>query len=100
MLPAHRRTILNLKNYLQEEEPATDYVRTADFSSSLKTLIETANRNVNKIPTQYRYCDIIRYFCVYIYLTRGKMCYETLCRNLPLPQPSSIRMLMFKFNKQ
>lgn len=100
LLPGHRKLILNLKNHLQEmktsEQAACLHQNNQlkpinNFSFLLKTLIETAEQNANKVPTQYRYNEIIRYFAVYIYLQCGKMCYETLCGNLPLPQPSSIR---------
>lgn len=95
LLPGHRQLILNLKNHLHDmqavSQPNYQLSHLNEFSILLKTLIETAERNVNKIPTQYRYNEIIRYFSVYIYLQCGKMCYETLCRNLPLPQSSAIR---------
>lgn len=99
-LPGHRKLILKLKDHLHEMHVAKTSISSQrqstlkhsnEFSTLLKMLIETAGQNANKIPTQYRYSETIRYFAVYIYMTCGKMCYETLCRNLPLPQPSSIR---------
>lgn len=93
-LPGHRNLILNLKNHLGEiranlqNNTMRNY---SEFSFILKTMIETAEGNAGKVPTQYRYCEIMRYFASYIYMTCGKLCYETLCNNLPLPKPSSIR---------
>lgn len=97
-LSGHRKLILRLSNVLQEmkeletipSKRSNNLNYLNDFSFLMKTLIETAERNGCKIPTQHRYCEIIRCFAAYIYMTCGKMCYETLCRNLPLPQPSSI----------
>lgn len=92
LLPGHRKLILKLKNHLQEmktsEQEACLHQNNKlnpinEFSFLLKTLIETAN----KLLTQYQYNKTIRNFAVYIYLQCGKMCYETICGNLPLPQP-------------
>lgn len=94
LLPGHRNMILNLKNYLQEtqvDKPSFQLKsHSSVFSFLLSEIIRTAETNASKVPTQYRYSEIIRWFAVYIYMTCGKLCYETLCRNLPLPQPSSI----------
>lgn len=103
-LPGHRKLILRLSNVLLEmnelESVASNCPKNSnylnDLSFLMKTLIETAERNAHKIPTQHRYCEIVRCFAAYIYMTCGKMCYETLCRNLPLPQPSSICKLVYK----
>lgn len=97
-LPGHRALILNLKNYLDKIrllKSSSNSVNNTmrhynEFTFVLKTMIETAERNAGKVPTQYRYSEIIRYFAIYIYMTCGKLCYETLSKNLPLPQPSSI----------
>lgn len=39
----------------------------------------------------YNDSEIIRYFAMYFHMVCGKMCYETLSSNLPLPQSSTVR---------
>lgn len=97
-LPGHRNFILNLKCRLSSEEiissilsKSKDQNTNKHFVPLLQTLIRTAEQNVNKISTQFRYDEIIRYFDMYIHMVCGKMCYETLSSNLPLPTSSTVR---------
>lgn len=73
-LPGHRKLILNLKNYLQEMQVAVSSTSSQQygqldtsnvFSFILKTLIETAQQNANKVATQFRYSENIRWFAVH-----------------------------------
>lgn len=97
-LPAHRSFILNLKNRssLIKSVPekcssSIEQSSIKEFSALLQTLIRTAEQNANKVPTQFRYHEVIKYFAMYIHMVCGKMCYETLSSNLPLPQSSTVR---------
>lgn len=95
-LPGHRKLIPNFPKYVQSIKATkvsfhqSQPNNMTEFSYLLKLLIETAEHNSNKVPTQYRYHEMIRHFAIYIYIMAGRACYETLSRNLPLPQASTI----------
>lgn len=91
-LPAHRNLILKFpqNSTISHVQHFTD-TSVNDFSTLLKMLIETAERNANKVPTLYRYSETIRYFAMYIFIMVGRMSYEILSKNLPLPQTSTTR---------
>lgn len=101
-LPAHRKVLLNMKAQIAEMKSngtiITNHISqfTFDqFSPLLQIIILYIY--LNQISTQFRYHEIIRYFAMYLYMVCGKLCYETLCSNLPLPQPSTVRKsLLFK----
>lgn len=97
-LPAHRKFVLSLNAKYQKTKNNSSASKSSiqsntikQFSQLLQTLMGTAQQNVDKIPTQYRYDETIRYFAMYIYMICGKMCYETLSSNLPLPKASTVR---------
>lgn len=99
-VPGHRSFLLNLKDYVDrfnhfktntKDFSKSDNVQDLEIPFLLKILIKTAEQNLEKNPKQYRYCEIIRYFAIYLYILCGKAGYETLCVNLPLPQISTIR---------
>lgn len=61
-----------------------------EYSVILKELINSANRNQNKPKNAYQYTDLIKHFCTYTFLLCGRMCYETLQKNLPIPSTKTI----------
>lgn len=61
-----------------------------EYSVILSQLIKTAERNKNKSKHANYYSDTIKYFSTYIFLLCGRTCYETLCRNLPIPSTKTI----------
>lgn len=95
-VPAHKNIILdfrkalshNLKNSEENDciEPCFEYC-----STLLKKLIQESKKNARKVPTQYRYDDIIKYFSIYVYMVCGKAGYDILSHNLPIPKRVSIR---------
>lgn len=93
-LPAHRKFIQSLKSRLalMNSDHKLNYQNSLDqLSPLLRTIIENARNNLNKIPKQYRYNEIIRYFSMYLYMVCGRFSYEILCSNLSLPQSSTVR---------
>lgn len=93
-LPAHRKFVQSLKarmNLMNSDIESTHQSSLDQFSPLLKILIKNATENLNKIPTQCRYLEIIRYFSMYLYMVCGRFSYEILCSNLPLPQSSTVR---------
>ena len=61
-----------------------------EYSVILKELINSAKRNQNKPKNAYHYTDLIKYFCTYTFLLCGRMCYETLNKNLPIPSTKTV----------
>lgn len=96
--PGHKCAILNLPNHVHRSKESnsdgSDQCKMSDFSYILRTFIETAETNFGKHPKGFRYNETCRHFATLIYLMCGRACYEALCANLPIPQPSTIR----KFN--
>lgn len=97
-VPAHKNFILNIKkriDYMKSNcggaNSLNDPHSFDELPRLLQMFIETAKSNAKKIPTQFRYDEAIRYFSMYIHMVCGKMCYETLSNNLPLPQSSTVR---------
>lgn len=86
--PGHKNYILNLPNQIKLF--ANEQYDSTDFSFMLKNLIETAEQNSKRNLNGFRYNAAIRCFATYIYLHCGKLCYEVLSANLPIPQPSTI----------
>lgn len=98
-LPAHRKFVQSLKSRIKQmnsDAESTHQSSLDQFSPLLKIIIANARNNLNKIPTQCRYLEIIRYFSMYLYMVCGRFSYEILCSNLPLPQSSTVRKF---FNK-
>lgn len=57
----------------------------------LNLLVKTAKDNKKaKQKEGYRYDDVIKKFSTYIFMLGGRLCYETLQKNIGLPAPSSI----------
>lgn len=78
-------TIQNLLNPIVA--PAQDSVTSYDV---LNLLVKTAKENQKTKQNGYRYDDVIKKFSSYIFMLSGRLCYETLSKNIGLPSPSSI----------
>lgn len=94
LLPGHRKVILKLSKYVNELAVAkpVDNVsfQRPELSLILRSLLEMAEMNSNKLPKGFRYSEIIRNFATYIFLMCGRACYDTLCANLPIPKTDTI----------
>lgn len=92
LAPGHVALILGLAEYVDrigvENHVAADKFNY--FSYVLKMILKSAENNHEREPKGRRYDECLSYFATYIYLLCGRACYETLCNNLPLPQPNSI----------
>lgn len=53
-------------------------------------LINSTEKNVNVSNSGSRYCKTLKLFSAYIFMLGGRLLYETLYKNLPLPSPTSI----------
>lgn len=101
-LPGHRSMILNFPKLVKSMQQSIIQQQTInsiatqkevssnEFSHLLKMFNETAEQNANRVPTRYRYSETIRYFAIYIFIMCGRMSYEILSANLPLPQASTV----------
>lgn len=96
-LPGHRAVILKIPDLIKQLPiNAGLYVgeqSRKNVSVVLADLIRTAEENSEKDKNNARYSDINKYFFTYIYLLCGKLGYETLNRNLPIPTTKTIRKL-------
>lgn len=103
-LPGHRIQIQVLSEKLREyqsnkflESSQSEHIPISGqnpnlegYSVFLKELIASFKFNFEKIPTQHRYSEIIKYVSTYIFMLGGKKCYEILSSNLPIPTTPSI----------
>lgn len=107
--PGHRLLVTNLSNYakkmIEEKEmntqidtpaqaPATQPV-SIELPHSLEELLEQANSN--EYHAKPKYSQFIREFSTYTYLLGGKMCYDFLSSNLPMPSKHSVREYTLNF---
>lgn len=107
ILPGHRVYILNLSHqmHLKQENrlglsantiPTTgpNFMEQAQNEPAitflLKEFIANSMNNFKKLPKQRRYSEIIKDFSTYIYILCGRYCYEVICKNLPMPQASTV----------
>lgn len=84
--PGHRLLLLNLPNFIKDENTTKDIV----LPNLLDLFLKCAKQNFGKNSHQNRYHDTIKYFSIYVYLMAGKGCYETISSNLPMPQVTTI----------
>lgn len=109
-LPGHKSTLLSLPEIIERlQSQAVDSAGNSapqsaseennrmmasecpkKYSVILTELINTARNNMNKSKHANKYCDIVKYFAAYIFLLCGRICYETLCKNLPIPSTKTI----------
>lgn len=109
-LPGHRDILLDLPktiNNMQEcfrkdnlvnvlESNNVNGIMT-EYSVILDEFLKTARRNKDRSKNAHQYDDIVRYFATYIFLLCGRMCYETLNHNLPIPSTKTICKLRANF---
>lgn len=101
LLPGHRTVLMAFPSMVSEfeqhlkqidvNEIHAQYSKNSIYTYILSTLIKTAQQNANKGPHQCRYSEELQYFAIYLYILCGKMSYEVLCNNLPLPKVPTIR---------
>lgn len=91
--PGHKLFLLRLAKKVNGflEKASVENQKTCNFSTVLRTFIETAEVNKGKSANNFRYDKINRYFATFIYLFCGRACYDTLSANLPIPQATTIR---------
>lgn len=99
LLPGHRATLLALPA-LVEEFQRSDIPRQEsmvvdtqfddpDFSFILRQLVKTSKENANKDANHRRFPDDLKYFSMLLYMMCGKISYEIISNNIPLPQAST-----------
>lgn len=106
-LPGHRTILMSfrsniegmqLKGVDQFKEDATHssnkLMENEKYSVILREFIKTADQNYNKSKYANQYNDIVKFFSTYIFLLCGRVCYETLNKNLPIPSTKTICKLV------
>lgn len=71
-------------------------VKNPDCFSLIRRILEMSISHSEINPGGYRYDDTLKKFASYIYMIGGRMTYETLSANLPLPSLSSISRYVLK----
>lgn len=104
LLPGHRATLLALPALVEEfqriEASAelckskvvdnnTVQVDDPNFSFILQQIIKTAKENANKDANHRRFSQELKYFSMLLYMMCGKISYEMISNNIPLPQAST-----------
>lgn len=101
-LPGHRITFLSLPSLVDEYElhieqdtkmkqHLPDIAQTdSHYSFIMKELIKTAKDNGDKDPHQRRFPHPLLNFGMLLYMMCGKVSYEIICNNVPLPQASTM----------
>lgn len=84
LLPGHKSLLLNLPKYIESNEAII-------YPQLLQLLLNSTKLNSGKDSRQNRYDEIIRYFSIYVFLMSGRMFYEMLSSNLPIPHVTTIR---------
>lgn len=106
-LPGHKNILLDLPKHIQMMQ-SKNALESAlfqnvacdnedEYSLILRELIKSAKRNQNKSKHAFNYNDTIKYFSTYIFLLCGRTCYETLCKNLPIPSTKTVCKNIFTF---
>lgn len=106
-LPGHRTILMSFRNNIENMQlQIVDQLRDdatygtdqsmdiGKYSVILRELIKTADHNWNKSKYANQYNDVVKYFSTYIFLLCGKVCYETLNKNLPIPSTKTICKLV------
>lgn len=100
-LPGHRTILLSLRSNIRNMQlQAVDQMEIGGaqgseesiekYSVILRELIKTADQYLNKSKHAYQYNDIVKFFSTYVFLLCGRVCYETLNKNLPIPSTKTI----------
>lgn len=96
-LPAHRLSIFKLAQGLISSEAMGNQEffplnNPGLHTPLLKELIEQASKNSDKVPAARRYSKLLIDFAMHNYMINGRLAYEILSANLPIPKVSTIRM--------
>lgn len=107
-LPGHRILILYYAKQMQLKQKASLESKIAlasnnlafleqarkhpAFSFLLKEFVTNSITNFQKKASGHRFTETIQAFSTYIYMLCGRNCYEIICNNLPMPQPSTVCM--------
>lgn len=96
-MPGHKALLLTLPKRIKEFNESIEKQTTREnilesprVSFIMKELMKSEINNCNLDPKQRRYSESIRCFAIYLYMMCGKSCYEVLCSNFSLPQPSTV----------
>lgn len=85
---------LSIKHFLEkhsDDSTENDINESSKTQTSfLRKLMNTALTNTNKKKGGQRYNDTLKLFATYLFVIGGRMLYETLSANLPLPSLSTI----------
>lgn len=105
ILPGHRKILLEVTKTFGEtkstskcecgrskdaEKEASTGTKPKKYSTILQEIIHSADTNAEKSPEARRYTENLQNFSRFIYMLCGKLCYEFLSANLPLPAYSTI----------
>lgn len=95
LLPGHRAILRVIPKFAAQlrKEPVEPRPISAENTHSviLSDLINTSDANSKRDPHHAVYSDLNRFFFTYIYILCGKLCYETLRKNIPIPSTKTIR---------
>lgn len=111
-LPGHRTILLSLRSNIENMQlqavnhiendaflGSDEWMESRKYSVILRELIKTANQNSNKSKYAYQYNDVVKFFSTYVFLLCGRVCYETLNKNLPIPSTKTIcKLVHFNIN--
>lgn len=98
LLPGHKTFLKTLPKLVQEftsnitekfEECAKN-INLNEASFMLKELVKMFTENHNRHPKNRRYSDEMQNLAMYIYMLCGRAGYETISKNLPMPQIQTI----------
>lgn len=102
LLPGHRTSLLSLPSLVDEYElhieqykkmkqHLPDIAQTdSHYTFIMKELIKTAKDNGDRGPHQRRFSQPLQNFGMLLYMMCGKVSYEIICNNIPLPQASTM----------
>lgn len=95
-LPGHRAILLALPDIIKNIELQSNMENTLvenikEYPIILKKLVESFERNKNKSKHANQYDDVLKCFSTYLFLLCGRTCFETICKNLPVPSTKTIR---------
>lgn len=96
ILPGHKAILLALPDIIKNIESQNNIENAlADnikkYPIILKKLVESFEKNKNMSKHANHYDDVLKCFATYIFMLCGRTCYETICKNLPIPSIKTIR---------
>lgn len=76
---------------LNDNPIASNSSNDENYSFVLKSLFRSAaQQHSAKHKSRYRYANSMKDFAAYIFMLGGRLCYETLHKNIPIPSPTSV----------